>query len=184
MARWREFGDLAGEVTGGLQGLSFGRHARRDAPFHGFLAFHCPPGDHHIKSAALTNQAWQPHRGAIAHRHAKAPAEHAEDTIFIDDSDIAPQGDPKTAGDRMTLDRRDDRFGKDRVCRAFNIAGPCQIDARFALRKGLQIRAGADGHPTAAFAVENERRQARRAINLMRSKGVHDYSRHEAMMVG
>ena len=78
----------------------------------GLLAGYPSSGEHEIHRPRLPDQPRQPDGAAVDERDTPAAAEDTEDRIAGRHAQVGPDSELETTGDRIALDRRDDRLGQ------------------------------------------------------------------------
>ena len=106
----RQRGQLGGQLLGGRTRLPFGHNTIGQADRQRFVGVDRATGEDHVHRPALPDQPRQPDRATVDQRYPPPTAEHPEHGVLLGDSQIAPQCELQTAGDRVAADRGNHRL--------------------------------------------------------------------------
>ena len=114
----------------------------------------------------VPDQSGQAHGATVDEGNTPPPAEHAEHRVVRGDAQVAPQRELEPARDRVALDRRDHRFGKQhpgRAHRTVAVVGDrvaASLADRFEVgaRAEHAVRAGQDRDRALVVGLEGAKR--------------------------
>src|SRR3954447_11697414 len=120
----------------------------------------------------MPDQSGQADGAEIHQRHAEAPAIDAERRVPGGDAQVAPQCQFEASGDRVALDRRDDRFAQFEACWSHGCVAAFDTVAAPAGGGFLEVEAGAEGAVRAS-----EDRDTQSGVGIETAKRVSECAR-------
>ena len=150
----REGSEFAGKAECVVERLTRCAQPVDETDMRCFRALDGASGEDHVVGERRTDEPGQADRAAVHEGHTPPPAIHAERGVLGGDSQIAPHGELKSAGDGETLDRSDDRLREVQAGRAHRArtgeVDPVAVPGRDRLEVSActerAVRSGEDRH--------------------------------------